>query len=45
MKIFKRLEKWFDFNLSWFFVNGSKQEDWCEHLKKKYPDEYKKIQS
>jgi hypothetical protein len=45
MRIFKRFEKWFDLNLSWFFINGTKQEYWCEHLKKKYPDEYKKIQS
>jgi hypothetical protein len=37
----KRLEKWFDMNLGWFFTNGNKQEAWCERLKQKYPEEYK----
>jgi hypothetical protein len=38
----KRFEKWFDLNLAWFFINGSKQEKWCETLKEKYPEEYQK---
>lgn len=42
MKIFKRIEKWFDLRLAWFFVGGRKQEQWIEHLKIKYPDEYQK---
>lgn len=42
MKIFKRIEKWFDLRLAWFFVSNRKQEEWCEHLKNKYPDEYQK---
>lgn len=37
----KRLEKWFDLNLGWFFINGKKQEKYCELLKEKYPEEYK----
>ena len=41
MKIFKRVEKWFELNLGWFFVNGYKQEAWFEHLKNKYPNDYK----
>ena len=41
MRIFKRFEKWFDLNLGWFFVNGYKQEAWSEHLKNKYPNDYK----
>jgi hypothetical protein len=39
--LFKRFEKWFDLNLGWFFINGKKQEQYCEYLKEKYPDEYK----
>jgi len=39
--LLKRFEKWFDLNLGWFFINGSKQEDWSELLKQKYPEEYK----
>jgi hypothetical protein len=38
----KRFEKWFDLNLAWLFINGNKQEKWCETLKEKYPEEYKK---
>jgi thymidine kinase len=32
----KRLQKWFDLNVGWFFVNGRKQEAWFEYLKNKY---------
>jgi len=32
----KRLEKWFDLNLGWFFINGNRQEDWANHLREKY---------
>ena len=28
--------KWFEINLGWFFINGRKQEQWNEYLKKKY---------
>ena len=40
--LIKRLQKWFDLNLAWFFINGQKQEKWCETLKVKYPEEYQK---
>jgi len=40
-KTLKRLEKWFDLNIGWFFINGNKQEMWSERLKEKYPEEYK----
>lgn len=36
------LKKWFEINLGWFFTNGLKQDRWCEYLKEKYPEEYKK---
>jgi len=36
MKIIKRFIKWFDLNVSWFFVNGNKVEKWNQHLIKKY---------
>ncbi len=32
----KKIIKWFDLNLSWFFTNGGKQEKNCEQLKEKY---------
>ena len=38
MKALKRIEKWLDLNLGWFFINGRKQDQWCEHLKEKYGD-------
>jgi hypothetical protein len=37
---FKKFEKWFDLNVSWFFINGRKQDYWCEYLRNKYPEEY-----
>lgn len=38
-KMFYRINKWFDLNLSWFFINGRKQEVWEEYLRKKYKNE------
>jgi len=35
----ERLNKWFELNLGWFFVNGRKQDEWCEYLRKKYVNE------
>ena len=32
----KRLNRWFELNLGWFFINGRKQEQWNEYLKNKY---------
>lgn len=31
-----RAIKWFEMNFGWFFVNGSKQDAWARHLRKKY---------
>lgn len=39
-KIIYKLERWFDLNLGWFFTNSRKQEEWCEYLKQKYPEDY-----
>jgi len=30
------MKKWFEINLGWFFINGVKQQQWSEYLKKKY---------
>ena len=30
------MRKWFEINLGWFFINGRKQQQWNEYLKKKY---------
>ena len=30
------INKWFEMNLGWFFVNGRKQSAWAEYLRKKY---------
>jgi len=35
-KLLYKLNRWFDLNISWFFVNGYKQDQWSEHLRKKY---------
>lgn len=32
----KKIIKWFELNLGWFFINGRKQEQWNEYLKQKY---------
>ena len=34
----KKLNRWFELNCGWFFVNGRKQETWSEYLKNKYGD-------
>ena len=31
-----KINKWFELNLGWFFVNGRKQDQWAEYLKEKY---------
>jgi hypothetical protein len=31
-----RLNKWFEINWGWFFINGRKQEMWRQYLIKKY---------
>jgi hypothetical protein len=35
----KRLVKWYELNFGWLFVNGRKQVEWVEHLRKKYGKE------
>jgi len=35
----KKLNRWFELNWGWFFINGRKQEQWSEYLKNKYKDE------
>ena len=35
-KMLKKLEKWFEINLGWFFVNGRNREWWENYLKEKY---------
>ncbi len=34
-----KLNKWFEINLGWLFVNGRKQEQWVQYLKNKYKDD------
>ena len=38
-KMWYRLNRWFEMNLGWFFVNGRKQAAWAEYLRKKYGNE------
>lgn len=38
-KMLKKIEKWFDLNLGWIFVNGRKREAWENYLSKKYKNE------
>ena len=33
MKLYKRIIKWFDINLGWFFFNGRKHEQYKNYLK------------
>ena len=39
--MFKKIKKWFDLKLGWFFINGGKQNKWIEVLKDTYPDDNK----
>jgi hypothetical protein len=36
MKLFKRIEQWFELTIGWFFINGRKGDEWIEYLKQKY---------
>lgn len=40
--MYSKFQKWFELNLGWFFINGRRQEEWIEYLKKKYPEDYQK---
>lgn len=35
----RKLIKWFELNLGWFFINGRKKAQWAEYLRKKYKDD------
>ena len=35
----EKINKWFELNLGWFFINGRKQEAWSEYLTKKYKND------
>ena len=35
----KKLNRWFELNCGWFFINGRKQEQWNDYLKNKYKNE------
>lgn len=35
-KLLLKLNRWFELNLGWFFVNGRKQDSYREYLKDKY---------
>ncbi len=35
-KMIKKINKWFELNWGWFFINGRKQAAWAEYLRKKY---------
>jgi len=43
-KMIRKINKWFELNLGWFFVNGRKQEDWAKYLKNKYGNDESKTQ-
>jgi len=32
----KKIIKWFETNIGWFFVNGFKRDEWEEYLREKY---------
>ncbi len=34
--MFKRLNKWFEINWGWFFVNGRKRSEWSDYIRNKY---------
>ncbi len=36
--ILNKIERWFDLNVGWFFVNGRKQEAWLEYINEKYEE-------
>ena len=34
--LLRKIERWFDLNLGWFFINGMKQDEWYAYLQEKY---------
>lgn len=35
-KLLQKLSRWFDLNLSWFVINGRKQDEHAKRLNEKY---------
>lgn len=36
MKLIRKLRRWFDLHMSWFVINGRRQDEHAEYLRKKY---------
>ena len=34
-----KINRWFELNLGWMFVNARKEEIWLDYLKRKYQNE------
>jgi len=34
----QKLNKWFEINWGWFFINGRKRDAWSKYLREKYGD-------
>ena len=34
--MFRKINKWFEMNIGWFFVNGRKRGEWAKYLRGKY---------
>lgn len=41
MKLIYKINRWFELNYGWFFVNGRKQDNWYKHLNEKYNERSK----
>jgi len=41
-KLYCKLLKWLDLNICWMFINGNKENEWCEKLREKYGKDCKK---
>lgn len=37
--MFRKINKWFEMNIGWVFVNGRKRDRWGEYLREKYRNE------
>jgi hypothetical protein len=37
--LLKRINKWFELNWGWLFINGRKRDEWSKHLRNKYGEE------
>jgi len=36
--LLKRINRWFEINCGWFFINGRKREEWDNYIRDKYKD-------